>query len=499
MNEQVFGSLCLPLGRAVFTQEGQFGEGLAHHIRDSGRVGLVAINLFKYFHDPPGPVDLMYDLDGTPVLVVGRDAEGTAGDKEVKVNWHFFDDGELATTGGANPYFGKAFRYDASYTAAWVEKLEEKEAAGWRIATVADYVDHIEAYGYEPGSLPPVPDGAWQPADTVNVQRWMGLAGNFSSDENDNGVLGAVTRSRFMLQAAEQAFVFIHIDEQHDPSGRSDEEYRAECRAKLEEGWRHQMLAEVSDSTGWNPWKGEVEYSLEHAAEAAKLGEQVALEPFFGVPGPNLPPPIDTAPVELEWSFPAPVHYGVDFVALPACFELLAECEPADAPVDVTVAAAGWDTALSWCELASGGHLLKVDFEPGSEASRTVQVSFPRFSDTVSYVPALMELEGKVVDIDLPSVVGQEGAPDLALALANGLVGLGDGRWLVTVNAFNHVAAFFPGDEESVVFLDETTSTGAPVLWSFFYFDGLTAKEAIHFANRVNVYPVLEFNTDSSI
>ena len=473
MNDEVFDSLCLPMGRAVFTQEGQYGLGLAHQIKDSGRVGLVAINLFKYFHDPPGAVELMYDSDGTRVLVVGRDATGSAGGKEIQVTWHFFDDGELATTGGANPYFGKAFAYDASYTAAWVEELEDMEAAGWRIATVADYVDHVESYGFDAPELPSVPDGAWQPADTVNVQRWMGLAGNFAEDENDNGVLTAVTRSRFMLQAADALAAEAAV------SGAIGDDIAGDLAA----GWQHQLLAEVSDSTGWNPWKGEVEYSLGHADEALVRGYEVAVDLLEGAAFPRR---VDTGSDDSP-----PVSYRVEPGGVIA---LVAECEEAAAPVEPVVTAEGREVSQTWCVLGGGQHLLHIDFAVGGTPDSIVRVEFPRFGDTLSYVPALMEEEAYVATVDVSTVVGQEGAPDLALALANGLIGLGGDRWLVKVNVLIHLAALLPAKEQVVVFLDETSPVDKEFRWSYFYLEDATVEEAVEFANRVNVYPVLEFH-----
>ena len=468
-NERVFQDLCMPLGRAVFTQEGQFGEGLTHHIKESGRVGLLAVNLWKYFQGA-ADVALCYEWNGTPVMVVGKDASGLVGTKNVAVQWHFFDDGELAVTGNANPYFGEAFKYDKAFTDNYVEKLEQLEADGWRIATVADYVDHLVDYGYQMEPLPLVLDGAWQPSDTFNIQRWMGLVGMWDEDEDDNGVLTTLTQSRFVLQAAETLAAATGSG-----VGRSEE--------KLEEAWRHQLLGECSDSTGWNPFLGEVDYSRDHSASALAIGEEViggvSLEQWGGMAL------VDTGSGDVTAAEPSQVFYEL---SLDEGLGMVVVCEAAEEGPEIGVEAEGWTVSHAWCKVSGTTDYLAIDLVPGADAGKMIRISFPRDSDVLSYVPALMEGRSEVTEFDLSSVLAD---PDeaLALGLANGLLGLGDNNWLVTPHYLNHLAALLPADSPEIVYLDETADNSAPLRWGFFFLNGHSPAEAIGFANRVNVYP----------
>lgn len=468
-NQRVFQDVCMPLGRAVFTQEGQFGEGLTHHIKESGRVGLLAVNLWKYFQGA-AEVALCYEWGGTPVMVVGKSSSGLVGTKNVEVKWHFFDDGELAVTGNANPYFGEAFKYDKAFTDSYVEKLEQLEADGWRIATVADYVDHLVDYGYEMEPLPLVLDGAWQPSDTVNIQRWMGLVGMWDEAEDDNGVLTTLTRSRFVLQAAETLIA---------AAGKVGEE----SEEKLEEAWRHQLLGECSDSTGWNPFLGEVDYSREHSAVAVALGEEllaaVSLEPWGGEAM------VDTGSGKVTADLAPPVFYEL---TAGEGLGMTIVCEPGEGGPEVGIEATGWTVSHSWCEVSGAIGYLELNLVPGDDAGKTIRVSFPRDGDVLSYVPALMEGRSEVTQFDVSSVLADP-EEALALGLGNGLLGLGDDKWMVTPHFLNHLAVLLPASSPEIVFLDETADNSSTLRWGFFFLDGHSVDDAIGFANQVNVYP----------
>jgi len=490
LNQRAFDKACLPFGGALFTQEGQFGEGLARYAKENDRVALLPINLLKYFQGD-GPIHLFYELDGAPVVIAGRGVTEQAGDRTVSVEWHFMNDGELACTGNGNPYFGTAFAYDQWFTKAWVEELEQKEAEGWRVVTIAEYVEAVKGYGFEPPSLPAVGDGTWQAGETANVHRWMGLTGGFGDTEDDNGVLTSLTRSRIALQGAET--VVLEAEK-----GSGDV---SAAKAILDEGWRAQILGEVSDSTGWNPWKGEVEYSLEHSAKGAKAAVQALAQP--GVPEVFAGLMADTATGAVGTRAVPPVYYTVsssgDFAVK------LGGSAPVTAPVEAIVKTEGWSVAQEWTELGPDLAALTVTFTPAGEpaaCSRVIKITFPGASEVVEYVPATTEDEagappGKAtakLDVSKLALVDDN---SLALPLANGLVGLGSQEWVISVNALNHVAAIIPKGEKIIVFdnrsqpvPDEATDSFA---WMFLYLGNADAGAAAALANSVNVWPVVQF------
>jgi hypothetical protein len=479
LTAEAFASVCLPLGRAVFSQEGQFGEGLASYARDWNRVALFPTNLFKYFYGPM-PGKLMYDYGGGAVVIAGRGAVEEFNGRKVEMEWHFMNDGELACTGNGNPYFGTAFQYDVAFTKAWVDELEEKEKEGWRISTVAEYVDKLEDYGYAAEPLPAIGDGTWQAGETANVHRWMGLTGGFGETEDDNGVLTAVTRSRIALQAAAVLAAQMKAD------GQAGWE---EAEETVHGGWREQMLSECSDTTGWNPWKGEVDYGFKHSG--------LALAAAVEVLGPQIGSGLLVDTMAGGVTRALPTLYYVLEGAGPSLSVKTTGTALEQAPVAVDVVADGWKVAQTWEALSAGLSALTLTFAPAgdvAECSRTVQVAFERSGDVVEFVPAGLEDKGSTAALDVGTLTLDD-TQALTLPLANGLVGVGGKRWVVSVNARNHVAAVVPKAEQKVV-LDNRSQPlpkeqGEGFTWMFLVLEGAEAGSAVSLANSVNVRPVV--------
>lgn len=480
-NQAALAEACVPLGGAMFTQEGQFGHGMIRFLEGTGIVALFPSNFHKYHHGN-APVNLMYSWDSTPVMIAGRGAAEKVGDKEIEVTWHFMNDGELAFTGNLNPYFGSLFKYDPKASQKYIDKVEQLEADGWRIATIADFKAHLEAYGYQPQPLPPAVDGTWQPKDTGNHFLWMGQSGVFGDSEDDNGVLTALTSSRIGLQAAKAALGLLE----------GDLNAANQSRDLVYEGWTHQLLGEVSDSTGWNPWQGEVLYSLGHSSEAGSLAHQALklaaaeldLEPLT----------IDTASGAIPEQLPL-VHYLMSDGEIAVEFGGLEALAPDEfAPYSVMAEAPGWDVGIDWHRFAGhdGHYLITVSLIPGETAGRDVVLTFPRSVDRMSFVPALLEDEALVEDFDVSQMALDE-TGTLGIGLANGLLRVGDQRWLLKVTSSFHLAALIPADVQDVRF-ENHSAPALPTDYYFLFLDGVDATEAAALAHRVNVRPVVRFS-----
>jgi len=469
-NERAFQASCLPLGKAVFSQEGQFGHGMATLIRASQRVALLPTNFHKY-HYGNQPGHLAYDWEGTTVLVAGKGVVEEVGGEQVEVKWHFMNDGELAFTGGANPYFGTLFAYDPVSSAKYIEDLEQLEAEGWRIATIADYLANLDQRGYQPEPLPLILDGTWQPKDTQNVFRWMGGMGAFE-EEDDNGVLSGNVRSRLALQASRALLA------------SAEPAVRAALEEDLTLGWGHQLLAEVSDSTGWNPWAGEVAYSRDHSRAAMEQAWEVAKSGLDALESSGRA--VDTA----GGASPAEVPDVAYRFSGPESLELEVACTESEAPVEVEVEAPGWTVEAGWCRLQEGCFMLNLELTPGGAAGRRIEVVFPRWGDTLAYVPALLEETGTVTLFQVNELVLDD-TQTLTLGLANGLLGLGEDKWLVKAAARVHLAALVPKEEEVVRFENQTQPPDKSATYTFFFLEGVEPAAAAAFAARLNVTPVV--------
>lgn len=440
MNEAVFEAADLVRSKSIFTQEGQFAVGMAPLMQKYGYdTALVPRNLWKYQMGEAAGAAPLYAMRGVHAIVGGRAIDDA--ESGIKSTWTFFDDGEKLMTNDLDPYISSLFVFHQPSYDEYEKELSDLEAAGWQIAGIDTYVQAVKDAGIAVPDLPPILDGSWQPGNSNNMYRWMGGQGVWGFAERDNAILTGIVKARHALLAAEA------VAGQDAPL--------------VKQAWRELLLGEVSDSTGWNPWNGEVEYSLTHTQAALDLalealaptiaaGQQVDL--MTGEVGPVVPeaPPGDVV----------------------------------DPLVAVEASGTGWQIEQTWRAAPEGGAWLEVAFTPGEGAKRDVRVVFPFTHDHVVYTPAM--LEGEVEASPLAGYAWSS----IGLPCANGLLGLADGLFVIKDLRTVHLAAVIDRGPQTVTFRDETIPTTEPALWRFLVLDGVTAEQARARADRLNVHPI---------
>lgn len=436
LTRAVFDAHGLPLSDVVFTQEGQFGEGMLVRMPEHGyRVAVMPKNLAEWTWGAQ-PASTLYTY-GDVVVIPGGTSLAGPGDA-YQVWWHFLNDGELYATDDMNCYLGPAFQFDPDALAEKEAELVAMEEAGGRIVGISAYVAAVEGLGSAP--LPPVVDGTWQPDDTGNVYRWMGGAGLWAETEDDDLVRTTNVRARHAVAAAE-------VVPGADP-------------VVVEEAWRALLLGEVSDSTGWNPYASEVAYSLEHSAAAEDLAS-LAIGPACAEAGADRVL-VDVATGGFEWNGELADEGGV----------------ATDAPFELTTT--GRPATVSWARREDDVVALEITWGAGQDP---VAASLPWDGQTVATIPALLE---HVVEID------PAGLPDpAALPLPLGLARLSEGVWLVKDTQTTHLAGHFSTGAGALSFLDETMPEDEARTWRFLVVTGDEAR-ATEVALATNSAPVVE-------
>lgn len=457
-NREVFERNELPLSGVVFTQEGQFGEGMAQFMEDNEfKIALMPKNLMRYLHpeidSAPFPYCKLRNID---VLLAGKGIYRN----DFIAEWSFFGDGELLATGDASPYMGRSlFRYKPSAVQEYEDGLIVKESQGYKITTITEYINELASSGIMPHECPPVLDGTWQPDDTRNLFRWMGDDPALNTQNAwDNVVLTGNFKSRNKLVALEELIKYANNLKLID---------KDEWMAKLNDAWVYQLFAEVSDSTGWAPWEGEVRYSLDNAKIAGDKADIIAEE----------------LANKLNFRFVAiDSKSGEPLRELPPAMRL-----KADRMLNVNIAAAGREVRENWNRISDKPiYELEVNFSP-TTGDRGVSVTFPRLTDKIIYSPAL--LEDEIVEYHL----SEFGFEEITIPLSNGLIGLDDDLFLIKDNSTVHLAGIVPVNDKVVKFVDKTAPIDEPFTWRF-YIEFGTKNEAVEFADRINVHPVVEFN-----
>lgn len=463
LNKTAFDRACIPLAKAVFTQEGQFSEGMLEMMKEAQQtIAIMKGGLFDYQYSDVPPA-LLYSLRGQDVVTTkGLDLDGFS------VRFYFVGDGETLLTADTNPYLGSAFKFDPASADRFVDELNSLLAQGYFLTTVQDYVQYLHEAGVKPVPLPYSIDGTWRPADSHNLFAWMGRGGLFGTDEADNEVLTSLERARIALQAAETALIWaqgqdLGLDHDH-------------LSALLWQGIRSLVLGEVSDSTGWNPWRGEVRYSLEHAKAAFEAASQV-LEAVRSA---------STKPVVLVDIRKGEVKVGPDPLKTPDRVPV------EEAPLQVSVSTNFEYTSkwLKWLTEAQKPLIFEyiLTLKRKDPSSNFVRIEFERTEDRLIYSPAMLD---EVADLPLSQIPGHEGKVNVPCA--NGLLGLGGNRFLIKDLQTVHLAAFLPKDKKVVFFEDQTLNGEGPYTLRFFLLTEATKEEALDFAVTVNSAPKVQF------
>ena len=428
----------VPLSRSVFCQEGQASEGMAARMAERGYRNMVwPKNLWIYQH---GDFDAapLYEF-GDVVLVAGAKGVDMAG---VEVEWTFFDDGELLATGDIDPYFVEVFFEKPEAVAEYEERLSDLESQGYRIATVDQYVDAVQTL-VTPATPPPLLDGTWQPKSTQAVKRWLGGGGVWRSQERDNHVRTMGIIAHRELMAAETIATAAELN----------------LRDELDSGWRMLFLGQVSDGTGINPFRGEIQYALAHLAEASRIAREVIHE---GKRALDLPEAL--------------IDPATDAVSSPDGSAVL-RGTPSDPPLSITINSGDRAVTESWEQLGPGHHRVAIDFGPGE--FNLIDVRFPGSGDELTVTVALQD------DAASTYLRRDFAFETFYLALPTGLISLGPNRFVIKDQGRVHLAAEVGRDSGDVTFTDETAGFMESQHWAFHVIDG-TPAEAVALARSIN-------------
>lgn len=457
---EVFAAYGIPLSRSVFCQEGQASPAMPPVMEEWGYEYMVwPKNLYRYQHGKPDPVMPFYEFGNLWMVLGPESVDYTFEEEEIQVQWTFLDDGELLATNDWDPYFPPFFRHDPAAVTEYEEKLIALENQGYKITTVGGYMDELLDMNIPASDPGPLLEGTWQPDSTNGIFRWMGGSGLFAHKERDNYVRTLCAVGHRELLAAETMALA------RKSKGRSEKAFSEAVR----EGWRLLSLAQVSDATGINPFRGEVDYGIAHASEALRIARDL----------------IEQGKKDL--GYPWVVIDTLSKEVLPGKAPALQENPVLEDPITVRIEAEGRETSKIWKQVGHDPTVYRLDlnFSPGlGHTSRTLRATFPGDPDRIIYCPSLQE--ETPVERNRQDFVWEH----FVLPLPNGLIYLEGNRALVKDTAMVHVGAFVYADRPDICFEDKTAPEKKPVTWTFYLLEA-ERDEAVSFANRLNIWPTL--------
>jgi hypothetical protein len=442
LTKATFDKHDIPLSRSVFCQEGQAAPAMARQMADRGyRTMAWPKNLWRYQHGD-ADAEPLYSFGDIFMIQAGKGVSYDDGNNAIEMTWTFFDDGELLATGDQNPYFTEFFVHKPEVVAEYEQRLLDLEADGYTIATIDQYASAVETL-VTPAEPPPLLDGTWQPDSTNGVSRWLGRQGVWPGQERDNHVRTTGAQAHRELVAAETVAEAAGID----------------ARAPLDAAWRMLFLGQVTDASGINPFRGEIQYGMAHMTESMRIARDVIREgkQSLGLTSALIDP--DTGDVS----------EGADDGL---------RGTPTEPPLALVIDPGDREVTETW-ELVGDGHWrVGLVFGPG-ELTR-IAVTFPgELEDELSL--------GLSLDDATPATISRSAFSfeTFHFALPTGYIGLGSGRYVIKDMGAVHLAAEIQREGGDVLFIDETTQPSETQRWVFHVFDA-TPEDAAAMAMTIN-------------
>jgi hypothetical protein len=252
----------------------------------------------------------------------------------------------------------------------------------------------------------------------------------------------------------------------------------------LKQAWEDLMLSEVSDSSGWDPWLVEVQYTDVEADAARKLIAQIMeqLRKLLSISGGGWTVDTKSGNVAVNDRGGPAAAGSADGAGLRASVDG-ADGVPAALPLDCAVRALNYTTVVR----RLNDSLYRLDIECTRPADGAVEISFGTAAEGLQYSPSCGEDRSVVIPTSYPH--------DPAFALANGFIYLNNGYSLVKDCSVEHLAATWRVAERRLVFREELHEGNNTMHMRFFIVKG-SARRGLEFANTLNTWPV--YRVDSN-
>jgi hypothetical protein len=441
LSDEALSKVGLQRSKVFFGQEFQYSPGLAAALHGKYDVVVTSSDPNSWYIGETAPVvNVGYGGDTINALIGG-------GQKDLAgMEWRiaFLDDGEEFNTKDYNSDF---FRLP-SQEKENMDKYKKLLQDGYKFVTVTELVHRIKKDpGYTAPAYPFVPEGTWH-MKVCGPFMWMGRQRSGVETDGITRALSYQARGEVMRT---EALI--------DHAARQGKDV-SELKELLKEAWQHLLLSEVSDSSGWDPWLVEVQYTDNEVATTRKL-LQTILEQLWKM----------MAMTGQGWVIDTGTGTVTDSVT-----HLPAVPKSAALPVGFSVKALSYTVKTEQIN----DSLYHMDVECLRPADGAVEIQFDTAPDGLQYSAAC----GESARVTIPA-----GYPhDPAFALANGFIYLNNGYSLVKDCTVEHLAATWKVNDRKLVFREELREGNASMHMRFYLVKG-PAVMGLRFANRLNTWP----------
>ena len=441
ISDQILAENGIKRSRVFFGQEIQWTPAYASVLKDKYDLVVTSSDPHGHYRGATLPlVNVTYGDDHILGLI------GAGENKLDGLTWDFafLDDGEVFNTLDYNSDFNIVPEQEKKS----IDNFKRLQKEGYKFVTMTELANKIKNLkGYKIPDYPFVPEGTWN-MSVCGPFMWMGR--QRTGIEKDGLTRAASYQLRGVVLLAEKLVDFA-ASKGFDVST---------LRKMIQEAWKHLLLSEVSDSSGWSPWLVEVQYTDNEVANAELIIKEVmkSLKELLPVDDKNYLVNTKTGLVE---QLIIPKSYPIEVGILPVPFVVRAE------------------KSVSSVKKINE-NLYRLDIKGERPADGAVEILFDTPASGLFYSAG----SGEEIAVEIPTDLKN----DPAFTLSNGFVYLNNGYSLIKDCSVEHIAATWKMKEQKLLFREELNPNNPEMNMRFYLVKG-TANDGLKFANKLNTWP----------
>lgn len=440
ISDKILEKYGMKRSRVFFGQEIQWTPAYPSVLKGNYDLVVTSSDPHSYYRDRVQPlVNITYGNDHILGLI---DSE-----KELPgLTWaySFLDDGEVFNSLDYNSDFYRVPEQEKKS----IDRFRKLEKEGYKFVTMSELAEKIKNLkGYKIPDYPFVPEGTWN-MSVCGPFMWMGRQRSGVETDGITRSLSYELRGRIL---ADEKLVSYAAQKGNDVS---------ELNGLMEKAWRHLLLSEVSDASGWTPWLVEVQYTANEVASANTVLLQVEGKLKNLLSSENKLT-VDTRSGSVK--------------AAPATTKEAKSVE-SFLPLEYSVRAGKTTTTVTQI----GEKLYQMDINCKRPADGAVEIVFDTPKNGLYYSAGA----GEDVAVEIPTDLKH----DPAMSLSNGFIYLNNGYSLIKDCSVEHLAATWKVKEQKLVFREELAKTNPEMNMRFYVIKG-SKEDGLKFANMVNTWP----------
>ncbi len=442
ISDEILKKYGMKRSRIFFGQEIQFSPGLASALKGTHDVVVTSSDPHSYYRGYTLPlVNVKYGNDS----ILGLIGAGEKHLNNLDWDWSFLDDGEVFNTLD----YKSNFYFVPEQEKKSIEHFRKLESEGYEFVTMSELVKKIkDDSNYKIEDYPFIPEGTWN-MSVCGPFMWMGRQ---RSGVETDGITRALSyKLRGKILVAEKLIQYAEILEKN-VSALYDLYHQA---------WKHLLLSEVSDASGWTPWLVEVQYTENEVANA-----NMKLKKIFKSLSKMLPQINEGVIVNTKTGKVNPKKSEVQNKTIESYL-----------PIPVYVKAASYISSVRKLK----DKLYQLDISCKRPKDGAVEIAFDTAEDGLAYSAGT----GEETIVNIPTDLKH----NPAMALSNGFLYLGNGYSIIKDCSVEHLAVTWRQKEKRAVFREELNENNPGMKMRFYIFSG-KKEEGHKLANNLNTWPV---------